>query len=141
MVELKNRNERFNSYKAQSEHVSSLGALTPLTFWTLFKASIPHLPLGPLFTLPEACLALYSKLLALSLVSRASLILNEEHKSPSDLLGQLSQCGDRDTLVKAVRAHLSLAGKSLTTVKQLGALEGLHRELEAYEYRVVAQGL
>jgi hypothetical protein len=56
-------------------------------------------------------------------------------------LGQLSQCGDRDTLVKTVRSHLSQVGKNLTTVKQLAALEGLRHELEAYEYRVVAQGL
>jgi hypothetical protein len=80
VVELKNRNERYTTYKSQSEQVSSLGALTALTFWTHFKQSVPHISLAHLFNLSEACVALYSKLLAFSLVSRASLIMNEEQK-------------------------------------------------------------
>jgi hypothetical protein len=50
-------------------------------------------------------------------------------------MGQLNQ-SDKESLIKTVRAQLSQVGKNVTTVKQLGAIEGLHRELEAYEYRV-----
>jgi hypothetical protein len=54
---------------------------------------------------------------------------------PTELMGQLNQ-SDKDSLIKTVRAQLSQVGKNLTSVKQLGALEGLRHELEAYEYRV-----
>jgi hypothetical protein len=80
VVELENRNERYTTYKSQSEQVSSLGSLTALTFWAHFRQTVPHILLGLLFNLSEACVALYSKLLAFSLVSRASLIMNEEQK-------------------------------------------------------------
>ena len=55
-------------------------------------------------------------------------------------MGQLNQSG-KDTLIKTVRAQISQVGKNVTTVKQLGAIEGLRHELEAYEYRVANNAL